>query len=36
MRPSVENALITSTFPPATAWYISDGSMLRARAKARP
>ena len=34
IRPSVENALITSTSPLATAWYISDESMLRWLAEA--
>jgi hypothetical protein len=36
MRPSVEKALITSTSPVATAWYISEGSMLRCVWKRSP
>ena len=33
IRPSVEKAVITSTSPCATAWYISDESMLRSAAE---
>ncbi len=36
MRPSEEKALMTSTWPLATAGYMSDGSMLRRARKRRP
>jgi hypothetical protein len=36
IRPSVENALMTSTCALATAVYINDESMLRRSRKARP